>query len=351
MLSTAWFAGQPLALLALAFLACALTIGVVGVRLTRAAERFAEISGLGQAATGALVLGAMTSLSGMVTSFSAAASGHAELAVSNALGGIAAQTVFLVLADIAYRRTNLEFAAAEESNLTQAVLVIALLVLPILAMSGPEVGIGPEGLFSIHPVTPLLVAGYLAGLRVTAGSYRRPQWQPVEGEEASAGERHAKPRRGEMARLVLGILLMGVLVGFVGWLLSGIAVAATEQSELSETAAGSLFTAIATSLPELVTAVAAVRRGALGLAVGDILGGNAFDVLFVAISDLFYVDGSIYHAVGERQVFLVALSIVMTALLLLGLLRREKHGVANIGFESALVLVAYLGGMTLLLAG
>lgn len=346
-----WLTGQPLVFLVLGFAGCALVIGVVGVRLTREAERFAQISGLGQAATGAILLGAITSLPGMVTSFTAAAGGHAELAVSNALGGIAAQTLFLVVGDVAYRRTNLEYAAAEEANMTQAVMLIALLVLPILAIAGPDLTLGIEGLFSVHPVTPLLIAGYLAGLRLTDGSHQRPQWRPVEGQAKAAEPPPERPRPGEMARLVLRLLLMGAVVGSMGWLLSGIAVAATGRTGLSETAAGSLFTAIATSLPELVTALTAIRRGALALAVGDIMGGNAFDVLFVGGSDLFYTEGSIYHAVGERQVFLVALSIVMVALLLLGLLRREKHGFANIGFESILVLLAYLSGMTLLVVG
>ena len=38
---------------------------------------------------------------------------------------------------------------------------------------------------------------------------------------------------------------------------------------------------------------------------------------------------------------MVAVTILMTAVLLLGLLRREKSGVATIGFESALILVPY----------
>ncbi len=346
-----WFASQSTPLLIAGFLVCALVIGVVGVLLTRSAERFAEISGFGQAATGAVVLGAMTSLSGMATSFTAAAEGHPDLAVSNALGGIAAQTLFLVLGDIAYRRANLEYAAADEANLTQATLLIAMLALPVLAMTGPDLALGVEGVFVIHPVSPLLVAGYLMGLRVTAGSYRRPQWEPVEGESASDGERFETPKRGEITRLSAKLLAMGAVVGFMGFLLSRIAVALSEQTGMSENTVGSLFTAIATSLPELVTALAAIRRGALGLAVGDIMGGNAFDVLFVALSDGFYRDGSIYQAVGDRQVFLVCLTILMVGLLLLGLLRREKHGIANIGFESAMVLVAYVGGMALLVAG
>jgi cation:H+ antiporter len=46
-------------------------------------------------------------------------------------------------------------------------------------------------------------------------------------------------------------------------------------------------------------------------------------------------------------VFLIALSIAMTGVLLLGLLRRETHGIAGIGFESALVLVMYLASVLL----
>jgi cation:H+ antiporter len=42
-----------------------------------------------------------------------------------------------------------------------------------------------------------------------------------------------------------------------------------------------LITSTCTSIPELVTAVAAVRQGSLTLAVGGIVGGNAFDTLFM----------------------------------------------------------------------
>jgi cation:H+ antiporter len=67
--------------------------------------------------------------------------------------------------------------------------------------------------------------------------------------------------------------------------------------------------------------------------------------LFITIS---YRHGSIYHALATRQVFVVALTILMTGILLLGLLRREKHGIGNIGFESVLVLILYFGGFSLM---
>ena len=105
------------------------------------------------------------------------------------------------------------------------------------------------------------------------------------------------------------------------------------------------MTATVTSLPELVTTITAIRRGALQLAVGGIIGGNTFDVLFLALSDIAYRKGSIYHAIGGRVTFWIILSMLMTAVLLLGLLRRERKGPANIGFESAIILSLYVGAV------
>lgn len=88
------------------FAASAVVILLAGTRLTAVADILAERTGLGEAVVGAVLLGAATSLSGIVTSVTAAADGRAELAVSNAVGGIAAQTVFLAVADDVYRRAE-----------------------------------------------------------------------------------------------------------------------------------------------------------------------------------------------------------------------------------------------------
>jgi cation:H+ antiporter len=114
---------------------------------------------------------------------------------------------------------------------------------------------------------------------------------------------------------------------------------------------GLLLTATATSLPELVTSVAAVRRGALTLAVGGIIGGNAFDTLFTAASDIAYREGSIYEQMDDGLLLWVSLSILMTGFLLMGLVRREQHGPGGIGFESLAVLVLYGLGIALVLGG
>jgi cation:H+ antiporter len=137
------------------------------------------------------------------------------------------------------------------------------------------------------------------------------------------------------------------MLGTAGYAVAESGIAIAEMTGLSETAVGGIFTAVSTSLPELVTSIAAVQQGALTLAIGDIIGGNSFDVLFLAFADIAYREGSIYHAIASQQAFLSVLAILMTGILLLGLLRREKYGLANIGLESVLILLLYFGGFVI----
>lgn len=111
------------------FSVCALVIAIAGTRITRVVDQLADRTGLGEATAGAVLLGAATSLSGSVLSVTAAYRGHSELAVSNALGGIAVQTFFLAIADMVYRRANLEHAAASAPNMMQNGLLIRLLAI------------------------------------------------------------------------------------------------------------------------------------------------------------------------------------------------------------------------------
>lgn len=329
------------------FLAATVAILAAGSRLTAVADVLAERTGLGEALVGAVLLGAATSLSGIVTSVTAAADGNAELAVSNAVGGIAAQTVFLAVADAFYRQANLEHAAASPANLAQGTLLVTLLAIPLLALSGPDVTV-----FGVHPATPILIAAYFFGLRIISEAQTQPMWGPMRTPETQV-EEDEEEDDGNLAGvgttgLWLRFALFAPVIGAAGWLVARTGTNIAQETGVSATVVGAFLTAVVTSLPELVTSIAAVRRGALTLAVGGIIGGNAFDTIFLAFSDVAYRAGSIYHAIDERQIFLISLTIMLTGLLLMGLIRREKSGIANIGFESFLILVLYVGSFGLL---
>lgn len=337
----------PLVWVIVAFAVAAAIIAVAGTYLARVADRLADLTGMGEAIFGALMLGGATSLPGIVTSVTVAYDGYAQLAVSNAIGGIAAQTVFLAVADTVYRGVNLEHAAASVTNLTQGALLLSLLSLPILAHSGPE-----WHWLGIHPISVILIVAYGFGLHLSAQVRDKAPWKPKRtGDTKQDKPEDLSGKDADLKRQWVAFVLSALVVAVAGYVIARTGISIAERTGLSETVVGGLFTAIATSLPELITAVAAVRQGALTLAVGDIIGGNAFDVLFVAFADVAYRQGSIYHQLTGEQLFVLALALLMTAVLMLGLLRRERRGIANVGFETLLLVAIYVGGFSVVVMG
>ncbi|KKL47023.1 hypothetical protein LCGC14_2339730, partial [marine sediment metagenome] len=301
-------------------------------------------TGMGEIVAGALFVGAATSLPGAITSISTAIQDAPGLAVGNALGGLTAQTAFIAIADLFYRRANLEHAAASVTGLAQGVLLVVLLAVPLIAASEP-----PVTIWGIHPVSFAIPVAYGFGLKLLTQIQRDPMWEPVQTDETQ--EALSDPDEGEDApsdrSLWVRFLLFAGVTAVAGYFIGEASIALVEKTSLSESAVGTVFAAVANSLPELVTAIAAVRIGAVSLAVGDVIGGNAFEVMFLCAADLFY-DGSIYDTMSAQDRTTGLIAMLMTGVLLLGMLRREKSGIGNIGFESALVLVLYAGSVALL---
>ncbi|MDY6899969.1 MAG: sodium:calcium antiporter [Cyanobacteriota bacterium] len=327
------------------FIIAAIVIGLVGTKMCRVADQLADATGWGEAVVGAVFLGGSTSLAGIVTSVTAAFGGHAELAVSNAVGGIAAQTAFLAVADMFYRKANLEHAAASIANLIQGTLLMSLLTIPLLATSTSQVSFA-----GIHPATIAIIGAYIFGLRLVSQAEKKPMWKPLFTEKTQLDEPSEKNTNFSLTKLWLEFSFYAVILALAGFLIAQTGVFIAVETGLSESLIGGLFTAISTSLPELVVTVAAVRQGALTLAVGGIIGGNCFDLLLLAFSDIAFRSGSIYAVISNRQIFVISLTILMTGILLLGLLQREKYGFANIGFESVLIILLYIGGIGLLIS-
>lgn len=337
MLDTDWTLPANIA----GFIVAAIVIAAVGSRLAGLADRIADRTGLGEALTGTFFLGVFTSLPGLAAAVMVALMGRPAMAIATAIGGIAVQTTFLAVADIFHRKANLEHAAASVTNMVQAAGLVLLLAILLLGISGPDVTLG-----HVHPVTLLLFIGAAGTVWLAFATRDKPMWSPRRTRHTVED----KPARGSQ-RENLPLLLADFTVTALVVIAAGILAAVTtegmvDQTGMSETVAGGLFLAVTTSLPELITTISAVRRGALTLAVSDIVGGNFFDVMFVCFADLVFLGGSLYHGegVGQREIFLVAFAILLNILLLLGLLFRQRRGFGNIGFESLLIVLLYVGG-------
>lgn len=331
----------PLWAHALIFLGAGAAIGVAGVKLAGYADQLADRTGMGEAVTGTVFLGLMTALPGLAASVMAALDGRPALAISNAMGGIAFQTTALAIADITYRKANLEHAAASVQNMMQTALLILLLTLVTAGISSPDVTLG-----HVHPMTLLLFLAAGFAFWLVYKVREEPMWHPRRTEQTVEDEPDEEHRRASLPGLLVGIFWTGAVTLVSGALVAKTAGEFVGEGRISESVAGGLFMAGATSLPELVTSIAAVRRGAVTLAVSDIVGGNFFDVLFVSAADLAYLGGSLYHAegIGPREMFLTSLAVLLNVVLLLGLLYRQRSGPANVGVESVLMLVLYVGG-------
>lgn len=319
----------------IAFTVAALVIVIAGSRLARQADTLADQTGLGEALFGLLLLAGVTSLPDFAATLSAAVDARPDLAMSNAMGSMAVNLVFLGVADIVYRKANLEHAAASPVNLMLAGLLIVLLTLPLIAIFTPTVT-----QWRVHPISPVIVVAYLFGLRLVLRTQAKPMWFPRQTRQTVADEPE-KHDRGSAGTMWFGFIAMAIVTGMAGWILMEAAKGIADQTGLSETLVGGLFTALATSTPELVTTIAAIRIGALTLAVSNIFGTNCFNMLVVAAADAGYAQGSIYHDMASVQMMWGLVSILMTAILLLGMVRRETYGIGRIGFESALILGVY----------
>ncbi|MFC0680524.1 sodium:calcium antiporter [Lysobacter korlensis] len=314
---------------------------LAGSRLARTADALADRTGMGKAVAGALFLGAVTSLPGIVTTATGAFEGDAAFALANPIGGVAVQTVWLAIADLLYRRANLEHAAASLENLLQSLVLVALLALPVVAYATPELTLG-----WVHPVTLLLPLLYAYGLVLVRRMHEAPMWSPaMTSDTREDDDQDANPR--STSRLWGTLALLALIVGVTGWVIGQAGLGLIAATGWPSGVTGFTVTTAITSLPELVTLIAAIRMGALTLGVGNIIGGNVFDTLLIFVADAAYTEGSIYQAAGSPSLVLLGGTILMTTVLTAGLLVRERRG---IGFEGVAIPAVYAGTIALALS-
>jgi cation:H+ antiporter len=327
------------------FIGAAVFIALAGAKASNLADRLADRTGLGEALTGTIFLGFLTALPGLVASLVAALDGYASLAIHNAMGGVAIQTTALAVADLAHRKANLEHAAASAENMMQSISLIMLLTLALGGLTSPDVTVT-----HIHPMTVILFMAGGGAFYMALRTRQKPMWSPRKTKETVEDKPNPDHTRENLAKLITLLVIAAMVTAVAGAVVGEAATNIVKQTGSREAVVGGLFMAIATSLPELVTSVAAVRQGALTMAVSSIVGGNFFDVLFVAAADLAYLHGSIYHAqgVGQDELFLTTLTILLNVVLLMGLIYRQKSGPANIGFESVTMLGLYIAGFLIL---
>jgi cation:H+ antiporter len=117
---------------------------------------------------------------------------------------------------------------------------------------------------------------------------------------------------------------------------------------LGQTFVGNILIAISTSLPEVVVSISAIRMDAVDLAIGNLFGSNIFNVLILAIDDIFFARGPILSFANPSHVISALSAICMTAIAVIGLTYRAERKRLFMAWDSIGIMLVYISNVTLL---
>lgn len=340
----------PLTTLLLIFVGAAAAIWVAGIQLSRQTDVLDVRLHLGSALGGLILLAVATNLPEIAITVSAASSGNIGVAVGNILGGIAIQTVVLVILDLFGTKgaEPLSYRAASLSLVVEAITVIGVLGVVIAGSQMPSTLV----LFRLTPAAVLIALIWGLGLVLVKRSQKSLPWheQGHAPDSQSEPRGHAKTRATKdgnapsTVRSAAVFLIAAAVTLAAGVILelSGDAIAG--HIGLSGVLFGATFLALATSLPEISTGLASVKQGDYKLAFSDIFGGNAFlPVLFLV--GVVISGKPVLPQAHATDIYLTALAILLTLTYMLGLIFRPRRKILGMGTDSLVVLVLYLLGI------
>jgi len=320
----------------LEFLVSAALIVLAAMKLAECAHAIALRTKLGGMFVGTLLLAGATSLPELFTTLNSINQGVPALAAGNIFGSSMFNMLILAVLDLASPRTRILRRVAVNHALSAsiAVLLTGMAVLFVLADIGIQ--IGWVGLDSM-----MLVGMYWLGMALVYGRNR------IRGEPADVAPADVQGVLGLAPAVLCFLGATVVLVMVTPWLVHS-SVGIAEATGLSEGFIGAALVAVVTSLPEVVTAAAAVRIGAHDLAVGNLFGSNIFNIFALGSTDLFYFQGRFLATVEPTLALAGLAGLLLTSLGLVATLAQVERRLLFVEVDALLIFLGYLGAMLLL---
>lgn len=319
----------------LELLVCLVVIGWAGYRLSLYGDMIAEKLGWSRSWMGVAMVASVTSLPELVTGVSAVSLAKApDIAAGDVFGSCAFNLLLIVFIDFLHREESVYTRARVGHTLSAGfgVILIGFVAMNLLmSTQGAVPAIGHVGLY-----TPAILLVYALAMRTL---YRYEQMQALPTAEV------APPRykKTTLTQAVQGYALAAVLVVAAGLWLPFVGRAIAQSMGWGEGFVGTLLVAAVTSLPEAVVALAAMRLGALDMALGNLFGSNLFNMVVLALDDLFYRPGPLLAAVAPAHAVSALSAMVMSGIAIVGLFYRPPQRVLRtVGWTSLLLLAVYL---------
>jgi cation:H+ antiporter len=317
----------------LEFAVCAALIGMAGPVLTHYGDVIARLTSLSRTWIGLVLLATATSLPELFTGISSVTVADTpNIAVGDALGSCVFNLVMLVLLDELSRGEPMYRRIDQGHVLTAGfgvILIGAAGAFLLLSQSALNVQF-----LHISGYTPFIIVLYFVAMRAAFVYERRmPRPPQLIKEERDIALRTALIRYSAAAAVVV---VAGSWLPFIGRDLADV-------MGWRESFIGTLFIAGATSVPELVVAVSALRLGAVDMAIGNLLGSNLFDILILAIDDIFYRKGPLLASVSPVHAITAFAAVIMSGIFVVAMLYKPETRIrGTVGWVSLSLLLVYL---------
>ena len=321
----------------LLFFACAIIIILVGIKLTHYGDIIAEKSGLGRLWIGAALIPLATSLPEIASSSSAALINAPDLAIGNIFGSIMFNLLIIAVIDFAHGPGPL-FKQLNIGQILTAILGIFLFAIASLSMliksSTLIFGVGIDSLF-------IFILYFLGMLLIFRYSKKNRPKNIIENPEENYSTY-------SLTQTNIKFIVAGIIIVFTAMELAKIANHLAEITGWGSTFMGTIMLAIITSLPELVTSIAAVKIKAYDLALGIILGANIINMTIPFFSDVFYSGAPILSVVSSQFIISALIAIILTSIAIASVVYKPRKAIFHLDIAAWLILLGYFLGIYLI---
>ncbi len=301
--------------------------------LVEAAEKVGRALNISQLTIGLTIVAFGTSAPELIVNFIAAVKGHAGITIGDILGSNIVNIclgigISAVLVGVTIRRST---AHVELPFLAGGTL---LLFLVVFDFSAPV-----EGLHVLSRTGGIaLLAGFAAYLGYVYWCQIRTRRAEVSDETPE--ERHI--RREALPRSIVKLLISVVLLYFSGEIIVGRSVLLAQSFGIKQSIIGATIVAIGTSVPDVTASVLAAMKGKHDIAVGNIVGSNTFNTLWVLGVSAVVAPASLPFSDGLFVDFTIMS--VLTLFFFLVALARKKV----VRYDGIVMVLAYVGYMVFL---
>jgi len=319
----------------LQFVLTSALIVVAAMQLARFGDIIAVRTRMGGMFIGVLLLAGATSLPELLTTISSVFQGVPNLAAGNLFGSNMFNMFVLAILDLVHRKERLLRKAALKHALSGslAVFIIGLVVFFIMAdLQATILWVGVDSLvvIAVYVIAVYLIQGNPLALA-----------RPAVEEAIPAGT--PSLRTGLIG---FGLAAGGLVIITPNMVSSSVTIA--EITGLGTTFVGTALVALVTSLPELVTTLAALRIGADDMAIGNLFGSNLFNIFALGLTDFFYLQGRFLGVIDPAFLLVGMLGLLMTGMGLIGNLARIERRILFVEVDALLLVIVYFLGMYLL---